>query len=274
MPHAAWPGLLCQEPLSPWQYMVTHGSAGDAQTLKGRSGSISAGSLGPVAHKVLFEPSEDLWWIWGLIINMILPLLLPCWGFSFALGCGVSFFIMESNILLLMLVQQWVEILEFLQEKVSTHLSILPFVPSLGSCLFQTLQHSSRDWTHNYSWIKPISSLSLDTIFPGDWGFFKSPMKHCWDKDHNMLLSSYTINLRQQGKKAKMLSPYFPSPTFFLVLSSLLRWAWKPKMSLITSTPTSSPPTPSHPASPWWDHQALPFTYFALHFRKHHWEQG
>ena len=28
----------------------------------------------------------------GLILNVISPLLLSCWGFSFALGCGVSFF--------------------------------------------------------------------------------------------------------------------------------------------------------------------------------------
>ena len=49
-------------------------------------------SLGPGAHKVLFEPSEHLWWVWGLILNANLPLLPSCWGFSFALGRGVSFF--------------------------------------------------------------------------------------------------------------------------------------------------------------------------------------
>ena len=36
----------------------------------------------------LFEPSERLWLVWGLILNVILPLLLSCWGFSFALGHG------------------------------------------------------------------------------------------------------------------------------------------------------------------------------------------
>ena len=36
------------------------------------------------------EPSECLWWEWGLILNVNLPLLPSCWGFSFALGCGVS----------------------------------------------------------------------------------------------------------------------------------------------------------------------------------------
>ena len=50
------------------------------------------GSLGPGADKVLFEPSENLWYVWGLILNAISPLLTSCWGFSFALGCGVSFF--------------------------------------------------------------------------------------------------------------------------------------------------------------------------------------
>ena len=50
------------------------------------------GSLGPGAYTVLFEPSEHLWWVWGLILNVILPLLPSCWGFSFALGRGVSFF--------------------------------------------------------------------------------------------------------------------------------------------------------------------------------------
>ena len=72
--------------------LLTRASAGDTQTLKGRSGSVSGESLGPSVHKVLFEPSEHLWWVWGLILNAILPLLLSYWGFSFALGCGVSFF--------------------------------------------------------------------------------------------------------------------------------------------------------------------------------------
>ena len=40
----------------------------------------------------MFEPSKHLWRVWGLILNMISPLLLSCWGFSFALGHGVCFF--------------------------------------------------------------------------------------------------------------------------------------------------------------------------------------
>ena len=62
------------------------------QTLKGMSGSISVEPLGPGLHNVLLEPSERLWRVWGLILNAILPILPSCWGFSFALGCGISFF--------------------------------------------------------------------------------------------------------------------------------------------------------------------------------------
>ena len=67
--------------------LLTHTSTGDTQTqfclsLCGVSGSWCAQGL--------FEPSECLWQVWGLIIKVILPLLPSCWGFSFALGCGVS----------------------------------------------------------------------------------------------------------------------------------------------------------------------------------------
>ena len=98
-------------------------------TLKDRSGSVSVGSLGPGAHKVLFKPSEHLWQVWGLILNVILPLLLSCWGFSFALGHGVSF-LLGSNILMSMVVQQLVAFLEFSQEKMSARPS------TLTSCSF------------------------------------------------------------------------------------------------------------------------------------------
>ena len=78
---------------SPWPCgspLLTRTSAGDSQTLKGRSGSVSVGS--PGAHKALSEPSERLWWVWGSILNAVSPLLLSCWCLSFALGCGISFF--------------------------------------------------------------------------------------------------------------------------------------------------------------------------------------
>ena len=75
---------LCSRPL------LTCSSTGDTQTFKGRSASASVGSSG--VHKVLFDPSKHLWKVWGLILNAISPLLLSCWGFSFALEHGVSFF--------------------------------------------------------------------------------------------------------------------------------------------------------------------------------------
>ena len=34
----------------------------------------------------MFEPSEHLWQVQGLILNVILPLLPSFWDFSFALG--------------------------------------------------------------------------------------------------------------------------------------------------------------------------------------------
>ena len=49
------------------------------------------GSLGPGAHKVLFEPSQDLWRVWGLFLKVILSLLPFLGGLSFALGPGASF---------------------------------------------------------------------------------------------------------------------------------------------------------------------------------------
>ena len=69
----------CSRPL------LTHISVGDTQTqfwlrLSGISGSWCTQGL--------FEPSERLWWVGGLILNMILPLLPSRRGFPFALGMG------------------------------------------------------------------------------------------------------------------------------------------------------------------------------------------
>ena len=92
------PGLLQQEPLAPLEPLapcrpvLTHSFTEDTQKLKGRSGSVSCGVLGPGMHKVLFEPSKHLWWVWGLILNMILTLLWSLGGFSFVLRHGISLF--------------------------------------------------------------------------------------------------------------------------------------------------------------------------------------
>ena len=66
----------CNKPLT------THISAGDFWTLRPHRQvwiSLLRGHcsflLGSGVHKVLFEPSGHLWWVWDLILNMISPLL-------------------------------------------------------------------------------------------------------------------------------------------------------------------------------------------------------
>ena len=66
-----------QSPCPHGRPLLTHASAGDTQTLKGMSGSVSVEPLGPGAHKVLFEPSECLCQVWDLILDMISSLRLP-----------------------------------------------------------------------------------------------------------------------------------------------------------------------------------------------------
>ena len=88
--------LCCtQSPCPCGRPLLTHTSAGNTQTLKSKSVSVSVGSLGPGlgwGAQGLFEASEPFWRVWGLILNVISPLVMSCWGFSFALGHGVSFF--------------------------------------------------------------------------------------------------------------------------------------------------------------------------------------
>ena len=43
-------------------------------------------------HKISFGPSECLWYVCGLILDVISPLLPSFWGFSFACGHRVSLF--------------------------------------------------------------------------------------------------------------------------------------------------------------------------------------
>ena len=82
----------CDRPL------LSSTSTGDAQTLKGRSGSDSGI---PGEPKVLFGPLKHLWQVWGLILNAISPLQPSCWSFSL----DVEFpFLVGSFILLSMVV--------------------------------------------------------------------------------------------------------------------------------------------------------------------------
>ena len=84
------PGLLHPEPLPLWQ------ATADLYLCRRHSNTqrhvwLSLCGVSCCAQ-VLFEPSKHLWWVWGLILNVILLLLPSCWGFSFAIRCGVSFF--------------------------------------------------------------------------------------------------------------------------------------------------------------------------------------
>ena len=84
-----YPGLLHPETLPLWQ------ATADAYLHRRHSDTVLAQSLWGLwvlMHTGWFEPSEHLWQVKGLDLNAILPLLQSCWGFSFALGCGVSFF--------------------------------------------------------------------------------------------------------------------------------------------------------------------------------------
>ena len=69
---------------SPWPWsspLMTRTSAEDTQTQFWLSLCMVSGSW---CTKGLFESSSHLWWVWGLILNVILPLLLSFWGVSFA----------------------------------------------------------------------------------------------------------------------------------------------------------------------------------------------
>ena len=81
-----------QSPCSRGRPLLSRAFAGDAQTLKGTSGSVSCGFPRSWCAQGLFEPSEHFWTVWSLILNVILSFLLSYWGFSFAVGHGVSFF--------------------------------------------------------------------------------------------------------------------------------------------------------------------------------------
>ena len=107
-----YPCLLHPEPLPLWQ------ATADLYLISRHSNTILSQSLWGLwswCAQGLFEPSEHLWRVKGLILNVILPLQPSFWGFSFALGCGVSFLV-GSNILLSMVVQQRIVTLEFLPE--------------------------------------------------------------------------------------------------------------------------------------------------------------
>ena len=82
--------------------LLTHTSSGDPQTLFWLS--LCEVSRSWCTHS-LFEPSECLWQVWDLILNVILPLYHLAGASPLLLDMG-HFFLVGSNILLSMVVQQ------------------------------------------------------------------------------------------------------------------------------------------------------------------------
>ena len=134
------------------------------------------GCLGSGARQVLLDPSDHFWQVWGLILNMILSLLQACWGFSFALGYGVSFFggIQHSPVDGCSATSCN---FEFLQEKMSSCPSTLP------SCRLFPLAKPKRTgewdgWNEGYEEGVIIPQLRLQYPLPGGreaWAPFCHP---------------------------------------------------------------------------------------------------
>ena len=126
---------------SPWpcrRPLLTHASSGDTQTLKVMSGSVSVGS--PGVHKVLVEPSVSLASMgFDSKLDFTLPTILlglPPYPWLWGL------FLVGSNILLSTIVQQWVVILEFSQEKMRA-------CPSTLLCLLSDYQIFLLSWYYS-----------------------------------------------------------------------------------------------------------------------------
>ena len=75
-----------QSPCPRGRPLLTCTSSGDTQTQFWLSLCWVSGSW---CTQSVFEPSECLWQVWSLILNMTSPFLPSCWGFS-ALEHGVS----------------------------------------------------------------------------------------------------------------------------------------------------------------------------------------
>ena len=101
------------------------------ETLKHSSVSVSVVS-GSWFTQGLFEPSEHLWRVGGLILNAILSPYHLVGASPLPLDVGYLFLV-GSNILLAVVFQQRFVSLEFLQEKKSTHPSAAA-AKSLQSC--------------------------------------------------------------------------------------------------------------------------------------------
>ena len=80
--------VCTQSPRPCGRWLLTRASTGDPHTLKGRSGSVSCGgslllSLHSRVHRVLFAPSQRVWRVWDLIVNVseknLFSSTVACW---------------------------------------------------------------------------------------------------------------------------------------------------------------------------------------------------
>jgi len=81
-----------QSPCPHGRTLLTRASSGDTQTTKAGLTQPLWGVWVLVCTRFYLSPPSisGEYGVWFL--NTVLPLLPSCWGFSFALGCGVSFF--------------------------------------------------------------------------------------------------------------------------------------------------------------------------------------
>ena len=82
-----YPGLCTQRPYPCGRPLLTHISAGDTQTQCCLS---LCGVLGSWCAQSMFEPSEHLWQVWVLILNVISPLLPSSGASPLPLDMGIS----------------------------------------------------------------------------------------------------------------------------------------------------------------------------------------
>ena len=140
MPHL--PGRLL--PCPQGRPLLTRVSEGDPQTPKGRAGSVCYESHLSFPWVLVTQDFvcalQASWQVWGLILNVIAPLLLSWCGFSLAIIHGVSFF-GGFHILLSIVVQQTIcdfDVLTGEGERISFYSTILVSY-ALGTKMFMWL---------------------------------------------------------------------------------------------------------------------------------------
>ena len=106
---------------------MAHASTGDAETLRGRSGSVSVGSWVLVCTRFSLSP-PNIFDGHGFDSKHDFSPPTILLGLPFTLGCGVSYFWWDPTFSCQMVVQQLVAGLEFSQEKICARPSTLPLV--------------------------------------------------------------------------------------------------------------------------------------------------